>query len=352
VVLFWLGVLLVCSVPLVLGGFLVGLRWYLSKEYIPVIARIFQEKPLFVIPRGVPLPQAEDVRFPTTDGLTLQGCYLKTDRRRRGVILFGLEYGSDCWSCWHYVEHLVTEGFDVFAFEPRNQGTSDALPGYETLQWLTEYEVEDTRAAVRYLRGRPDADPAGVGFFGISKGGNAGLYVACEDPYVRCCVTDGAFGTYLVVVPYMRQWFRIYNPAYALQGLLPSWYYEWIGRAAVHGVEEQRHCRYRILEWVFHRLASRPLLMIHGEGDTYIKPEMANALFERAGGSDPPRREFWLVPQAKHNQALQLCGDEYRRRVLDFFVRHLAHAASGEGHPPPPTATPGDGTTGNANPPA
>ena len=26
----------------------------------------------------------------------------------------------------------------------------------------------------------------------------------------------------------------------------------------------------------------RPLLMIHGEGDTYIKPEMAKALFDRA----------------------------------------------------------------------
>ena len=55
--------------------------------------------------------------------------------------------------------------------------------------------------------------------------------------------------------------------------------------------------------------------MIHGEGDTYIKPEMAKALFERARGP----KELWIVPKAKHNQALSVAGDEYhraRRRVL------------------------------------
>jgi hypothetical protein len=38
-------------------------------------------------------------------------------------------------------------------------------------------------------------------------------------------------------------------------------------------------------------------------------------------------KEFWLVPGAKHNQALHLVGDEYRRRVLAFFEQHLADGA-------------------------
>jgi hypothetical protein len=61
--------------------------------------------------------------------------------------------------------------------------------------------------------------------------------------------------------------------------------------------------------------------MIHGGGDTYIKPEMAQALFDRARSP----KEFWLVEGAKHNQALQLVKEEYQRRVLDFFDTHLAH---------------------------
>ena len=48
---------------------------------------IFLEKPLFIIPRGQPVPGAEEVRFPTGDGLPLHGFYLKAPVPRRGVIL-------------------------------------------------------------------------------------------------------------------------------------------------------------------------------------------------------------------------------------------------------------------------
>ena len=152
------------------------------------------------------------------DGLTLRGCYLRAAAPRRGVILFGLEFGSNRWSCVPYCESLVANGFDVFAFEPRNQGDSDHQPGYEPLQWVTDFEVRDFQAALAYLKSRPDADPRGVGFFGISKGGGAGLLAAAGDPYVRCFVTDGVFATYTTMVPYMRKWIRIYSDRYWMQG--------------------------------------------------------------------------------------------------------------------------------------
>jgi uncharacterized protein len=139
---------------------------------------------------------------------------------------------------------------------------------------------------------------------------------------VRCCITDGMFATYTVLVPYMRQWFRIYNRDYVMQGLLPSWYYGHIGLIGMRRIEKDRHCRFPHLERKIGKLAPRPLLMIHGGADNYIKPEMAEALFEKAG----PPREFWLVENAKHNQALQIANGEYRRRVLEFFEAHLANS--------------------------
>jgi fermentation-respiration switch protein FrsA (DUF1100 family) len=318
--LFWIGFGIAGSVPLVLAFWLSGLLVYLRWKYVPLVERIFQEKPLFIVPRGQPASEAEDVSFRNADGLTLRGCYFRTPRPRRGVILFGLEFGSDRWSCRAYCDHLVEAGFDVFAFEPRGQGESDAQEGYEPLQWVTDFEVDDTAAALAYLRHRPDADPRGVGFFGISKGGGAGLIAASRDRTVRCCVTDGVFGTYSTIVPYMRHYFRIYNRDYRFQGLFPSWYYGRVGVTAVKRTERRRGCRFPDLEKRLPRLAPRPLLMIHGELDTYIKPDMAEALFARA--RQP--KEFWLVAKAKHNQALHLVGDEYRRRVLEFFERHLA----------------------------
>ncbi len=330
--LFWIGLGLMCSVPVAVTLYLTALHYQLRWKYLHCVERIFQEKPLFVIPRGQPDPDAEDVSFPSADGLTLRGCYWSARRPRRGVILFGLEFGSNRWSCRPYCEHLIEGGFDVFAFECRNQGDSDAQRDYDPLQWVTDYEVRDTEAALAYLKSRPDADPRGVGFFGISKGGGAGLIAASRDAFVRCCVTDGVFGTYTTLVPYMRHWFRIYNSNRGQQTVIPSWYFGQIGRVGLRRIERARRCRFPDLERALPRLAPRPLLMIHGGADTYIKPDMARTIYSYAG----PPKELWLVPGAKHNQALQLAGEEYRRRVLNFFDEHLATATSAVAAPREP----------------
>ncbi len=317
--LFCFGVALLFSIPLLLVSWVTWVHLYMRIRYLHVLARIFQEKPLFIVPRGQPLPHAEPVKFPTSDGLSLNGIYLKGKKPRRGVILFGLEFGSDCWSCWSYCEHLVEAGFDVFAFEFRNQGGSDTMPGYDPLQWVTDYEVSDTRAALNYLRGRPDADPRGVGFFGISKGAGAGLLAGVADPWVRCFVTDGVFATYSTVVPYMRQWFRIYNTHVLVQGVFPDWFFGMIGLAGLKRTERDRNCHFPHLERALPRLAPRPIFMIHGGADTYIKASMARDLFARARGL----KELWIVEGAKHNQALHVAGEDYRSRVLEFFEAHL-----------------------------
>jgi len=306
--------------PLLLVGGLVGyVYWFVRKNLLGNLERAFVEKPLFIIPRGEPDPSAEEVRFPTADGRHLQGAYFKTPAAaRRGVILFGIEYGSDRWSCRSYCDPLLAAGYDVFAYEPRNQGKSDSIPGYVPLQWITNYEVEDARAALAYLNERPDRDPRGVGLFGVSKGANAGLAVTAEDSAVRCVVTDGAFGLVSVMLPYMRHWIRIYNKNFLVHGLMPAWFYSHMARVGIRRVQRARKVRFFHLEEVAERIG-QPLLMIHGEADSYIKVEMARALFRRATGP----KEFWAVPGAKHNLSINVAGPEYARRVVAFFDEHL-----------------------------
>jgi pimeloyl-ACP methyl ester carboxylesterase len=294
--------------------------------YIPHAVRIFQEKPLFIIPTGQPLDDAEAVSFPTGNRLTLRGCYLHAPGPRKGVIMFGLEFGSNRWSCVPYCEFLRARGYDVFAFEFRGQGESDPQPGYEPLQWVTDFEVEDFRAALAYLKTRPDADPKGVGFFGISKGASAGLIAAADDSYVRCFVTDGTFASHTTMVPYMQKWVLIYCRSTAIIRRIPVWYFRRCAHMALERIQKQRGCYFPHLEDVIERLAPRPLLMIHGGGDTYIKPDMAQALFDRAGRP----KQFWLVPGAKHNQAFHVANGDYQSRVLAFFDEHLAAPAPAE----------------------
>src|SRR5262245_16772858 len=314
------GVAILLSLPAGMALLLVGLYLYLCRTYLVNLSRIFLEKPLFIIPRGQPLPDAEDVLLRTPDGLGLRGCYVKTTApRRKGVILFGLEFGSNRWACGPYTDFLRDAGYDVFTYEPRNQGESDRQEGFEPLQWVTDREEADCRPAVESLMGRPDAAPLGVGLFGYSKGANAGLVVAAKDRFIRCAVTDGAFGHHTVMVPYMRVWFAIYDPNYPLHGLFGAWYYGLIARTGVRRLERERGTQFPDVETALRKFAPRPVLMIHGADDTYIKADMARALFRYARAP----KELWVVPAAKHNQAIQVAGDQYRRRVLEFFERHL-----------------------------
>lgn len=313
----WVGMsllILAIAVPLYL------FHRYIFRKYMPHLYRIFQEKPLFIVPFGNPIAEAEDVTLATTNDLKLHGCYLKTSGRRKGVILFGLEYGSNCWSCQPYCEFLRESGYDVFAFETRGQGNSPTHDGYEPLQWVTTFEVEDFRAAATYLKQRPDADPRGIGFFGLSKGGSAGLFLAAEDPYVRCCVVDGIFSTYTTMIPYMMKWVAIFTHRRIIIDYLPTWYFHYAAYRGLQTLQRERRCVFPSLEKKIRRIAPRPLLMIHGSADNYIKPEMAQALFRRAGRA----KEFWLVEDAKHNQSIHQAGEEYKKRILAFFDQHLA----------------------------
>jgi pimeloyl-ACP methyl ester carboxylesterase len=326
---FWFGVAVLAVPPVAYGLGLAALYLYLRWKYVGFLVRIFQEKPLFIVPRGQPTDAAEPVSFRSADGRTLRGCYIRTPAEsRKGVILFGLEFGSDRWACRQYCERLLAAGYDVFTYEPRNQGDSDKDPAYEPLQWVTDKDVADLKAALKYLRTRPDADPAGVGLFGISKGGSTGFVAAAADRDVRCVVTDGAYATYTTIVPYMQRWIKIYSDRYVLQKSLPTWFYGLVGVTGVRRVARNRGVTYPSVEKAVGRLR-QPLLMIHGEGDTYIKPDMAKALFERAKGP----KELWVVPKAKHNQALHVAGDEYHRRVVEFFDRHLGRTEPDEAIP-------------------
>ncbi|MSQ92957.1 MAG: alpha/beta fold hydrolase [Gemmataceae bacterium] len=293
---------------------------YIRRTYVPVVVRIFQEKPLFIMPFGQPVADAEEVALMTPDGLTLHGCYLRATQPRKGVLLFGLEFGSNRWACLPYCEFLRAVGYDIFTFEMRGQGESPAQTGYEPLQWVTDFEVIDFQTAVAYLKTRADRDPRGIGFFGLSKGGSAGLMVAAQDPYIRCCVVDGIFASLTTTVPYMRRFVQIYSRVPWLAKHFPYWYLRIVGNMGLRKIEKLRDCHYPLLERSMPKLSPRPLLMIHGGGDIYITPEMAKSLFALA--QQP--KELWLVEKAKHNQSLHLAGDEYKKRVQEFFDKNLA----------------------------
>ncbi len=140
---------------------------------------------------------------------------------------------------------------------------------------------------------------------------------AAKDPGVWGVTTDGAFPTRGTMLAYILRWAEIYV---GLQDLLEaradpgvSISSRWSSRKRI---QRKLKCRFPDVERGTARLAPRPLLMIHGEKDSYIGPGIARGLFAAAG--DP--KELWIVPKAKHNRCREVAGTEYSDRVAAFFL--------------------------------
>jgi pimeloyl-ACP methyl ester carboxylesterase len=309
-------------VPLLFLTACLAFAVYLIIRYTPIIGRVFEEKPMFLPLRLPPLSDAEEVRFATDDGLQLAGSYLPArTSTRTGVLVFCHEYLSDRWSFQPYVDGLRDLGFDLFTFDFRNHGSSASDPVYEPLQWVSDHEVGDLRAALRYLRSRSDRDPAGFGLFGISRGGGTALVVAAEEPDVWGLITDGAFPTSGTMLTYILRWAEIFvrnSVIYAIvRDYTPHRFFLFLGSLARRRAERRLSCRFPSIEAAAARLSPRPWLMIHGEKDAYIGPEIARRLFDVA--REP--KELWIVPGAKHNRCREVDGEGYTRRIEAFLQR-------------------------------
>ncbi len=291
--------------------------------YAIKILKMFETKPPFNLPVYPECPQAERIEFPTTHGLTLRGSvYRAAERPAHGLIVFFPELDGTHWSAPSYCESLVTAGFDLLAFDFRNQGDSDTQPDYVPLHWPTTYEMDDARAAMRYIQSREDLNDLPVGVVGISRGSAMALVMAAENSDVKAVCCEGAYSTLALSLYFVLHWAFLYLPDWAMR-ILPKWHFRTTLALARWLSERRRHCRYAIIERWLPQLCGKPALFIAGERDNYVHPEIGRELCRKIG----PSAELWIVPKAKHNRAREVDAQEYDRRIVDFFTAKLSPGA-------------------------
>lgn len=283
---------------------------------VTVMLPMLERKPFFNVTAAVPDPRAEEVWFPTTHGLTLRGSvYRHEPGTARGLILFCPEMAGSHWSALRYCEGLYRAGFDVFAFDFRNQGDSDHLPGYDPLHWVTEFEVADVLAAVAFARQRNGLRELPIGLFGVSRGGGAALVAASRLREVQFVACEGAFATEIMQEFYAQRWAALYIPAWLLR-LIPGWHLRQTLALSRWVSQVRRRCRYVQFDRWLPRLWNRHVLMIAGGRDTYVNGAIPARMLERIGGFDA---QLWLVPEARHNLARDVSPEEYDARLVEFF---------------------------------
>lgn len=300
-------------VTILLGVFIVdfALRCLAARLILPM----FERKPPFGRPPQVFSDAEEPVSFPTTDGLKLRGrIYRQSEGPPRGVIVFCHEMEGDSTSALYYCEALFKAGFDIFAFDFRNQGESESLKGYEPLHWLTEYEVEDALAAIDYVRSRDEWADLPLGMVGISRGGGAALAAASRRRDVERVTVEGAFTTHQLMEYYTLRWAELYIPQW-LMNLFPLWHVRGTLGLVRSISQRRRNCRYVRLDRELARLGDTPVLMIHGERDSYVPLKTARELARHL----PENNELWLAPRTNHNKARETHTEEYDQQLATFF---------------------------------
>lgn len=118
------------------------------------------------------LPGAEEVRFQTEDGLTLEAWFRAGPAGAATVLVMNGNAGDRSHRA-PLAAALAREGFGVLLFDYRGYAGQPGTPTEDGL-------MADARAALDHLRSRSDVDPSRIAYFGESLGAAVAVRLATE----------------------------------------------------------------------------------------------------------------------------------------------------------------------------
>jgi len=311
-----------------------GFVAWVWQRYLRIVVNLFLGVVVRTTPNDEQRFEGEEVTLRTADGVELAATLAVPEGKRHSpVVIFCSEFGADRRSAGPYAEWLLGAGYAVFAFDFRGHGDSKNTDDYVPRQWATDRELTDLEAAVAYVRRRDDLDGESLVLFGISRGAAVATAFASRDSGVRALVTDGLFSTERTLVEYMRRWVSIFADVRLVYSHLPNWVFSMYEKLTLLVSELRLGVRFLSVEKAV-RQRRCPLLMIHGEADSYIDASQARWLHEQAN----PPKTLWVVAGSAHNQSVAVAGELYHQRVLEFIAACLptpapapVHSSTGKG---------------------
>ena len=151
---------------------------------------------------------AEDVRVPTSEGYFLAGTLTipcdSVPPYPAVLLITGSSpqnrdhmQSSKAPVCYYkpfrqIADAVSRKGIAVLRMDDQGTGCSGGGP----LENVTIQErADDSRAGIKYLRGRKEIDSKKIGLLGISEGGNIGPMIAASDPSIRAVVVMAGSAT-------------------------------------------------------------------------------------------------------------------------------------------------------------
>ncbi len=245
----------------------------------------------------------ESCSFGSYDDCPLSAILLHPEKPNGKIILICHGIRHDKRSGIRFVQYLLKDGYTLMLIDFRNHGESG---GHITTYGY--HEKEDLRAAVQYLRKQEFTGPIGV--LGASMGAAVALQAAAGFEDIQALVVDSPFASLeqialeqTIGVTRLPR-FAVYLPMQL--ACLWSRYVEDFPVSEVSPLLSARSL-------------TCPVFLIHGEADRKIGVHHSRQIFDAA----PDPKELWICKGAGHLGTYLKHPDEYQKRVLDFFQKHL-----------------------------
>jgi uncharacterized protein len=261
----------------------------------------YRERTDVLHPLHVGLPH-EDVVLNTRDGLTLSCWLIKASAPAKGTIIILHGVSESKIAGLPMAKEFHSRGYNVFLYDSRGHG--DSTGPYCTYGY---HEKHDAMMAIDYLQARSGLSLGKIGLFGWSMGAAVAIQVAAIDKRVAAVVAESGFATLRNVFDdYQKRMIRL--PWHYLRNIVikRSEFLAKFKANDVTPVDAVKHIHV-------------PIFFLHGTEDNLIKHDYSQKVF--AAANEP--KELWLIPGARHNDMMEVGGEEYRRRITEFFQKNL-----------------------------
>ena len=250
----------------------IGVMWVFQRRFIYFPSQVLPDV-------AAVLPGAEEVVFPTDDGLTLAAWWVPAAGDANGgtVVVFNGNAGNR-GDRIPLALALAERGYGLLLVDYRGYGGNPGRPTEDGL-------LADGRAAVAYLETRPDVDADRLVYFGESLGAAVAIGLAEQEP-PAALVLRSPFAS----LPDIGS---VHYP------FLPTSVLLWD--------------RYPNLERI--RGIEVPVLVVAGSADSIVPVAQSQRLYEAASAP----KVFVMIEGADHNDFELTAGDELVAEVAAFL---------------------------------
>jgi len=253
------------------------------------------------------IPEAKytthEFQFRSSDGLLISALHLKPQQANGHTILVCHGLAHDKLSGIRYVQYLLKDGYELVLMDFRNHGQSEG-----SITTYGHFEKQDLLGTIRYLR---DQGLQGkLGILGASMGAAIALLTAAKSKEISVMVLDSPYASLREMC---NTWARKTTKFPELFIKLPvQLAYCWLFLMYRFWVPE-------VEPSISAQSVQCPVFLIHGGADQRIPSFHSEQIYEKL----PGEKELWIVKDVDHLGVYLKHTEEYQRRVLGFFHKHL-----------------------------